>query len=149
MTPNSNHSTGKDIDDNNPGGCGCGDSDTTLPKFLMINQLWLWKLDESSYMQLINRSVANEIWTGTVVTASPTRLHNGPQDTFIDIICRSLNEDAWASPETLIQQILLHCLRFPEEFDRAGVGYHILDIFASWITKHVSPVDTIRRHFEI
>ncbi|KAK3984769.1 hypothetical protein QBC44DRAFT_374849 [Cladorrhinum sp. PSN332] len=61
-------------------------------------------------------------------------------------------DSSYESPDSLICQILLHTLRFPDEFDQSGVGHHILDIFESWIAKQedreVSLYKTFRRFIE-
>ncbi|KIX01898.1 uncharacterized protein Z518_07837 [Rhinocladiella mackenziei CBS 650.93] len=89
----------------------------SLAKLLMVHQLWLWKLDES-----------------TVITALPERWHIGTEDTLLDTIRQSGN-DTIARPEALIEHILSECATYPDEFRYAGVGDHILDIFESSIAK--------------
>ncbi|KAK4194405.1 hypothetical protein QBC40DRAFT_319836 [Triangularia verruculosa] len=93
-------------------------NDGSEPKILVVRQLWIWRLDER-----------------TVVTAIPPRWDEEPKETLYDLISRSLPQAALATPHALIQQILLQCLPSPNEFEQAGVGYHILDIFESWIAK--------------
>ncbi|KAK4171505.1 hypothetical protein QBC36DRAFT_199191 [Triangularia setosa] len=85
---------------------------------------------------------------GTILTASPPRWDDdSSKETLFETISRSLPPEAWASTEALIQQILLQCLRFPEEFEQAGVGYHILDIFESWIAKQQDWEASLFREF--
>ncbi|KAI5925056.1 hypothetical protein F4810DRAFT_708862 [Camillea tinctor] len=86
-----------------------------LKKLLMIHQLWLWKLDDS-----------------TVITSLPERWHIGKEDTLWDTI-RQSGIDQLSGPEDLIKHIVFECVTFLDEFREAGLGDHILDIFESAI----------------
>lgn len=65
----------------------------------------------------------------------PPRWDGESKETLFEIVSRCLPLHAWSTPHALVQQILLQCLRFPDEFEQSGLGYHILDIFESWIAK--------------
>jgi hypothetical protein len=101
---------------------------------------------------------------GTVLTAAPMRWSEGryalndtnkratppetekratppnteERATLLDIIrITSKDNSTWKDSSSLIEHILMQCVRFPDEFERAGVGYHVLAIFESWIANLV------------
>ncbi|KAK0659154.1 hypothetical protein QBC41DRAFT_50141 [Cercophora samala] len=107
----------------------CSAEDESL-KLLMVRQLWLWKLDER-----------------TILTAIPPRWDSKPKETLFETLMRSLPLHAWSTIHALIQQILLQCVKFPEEFEQAGIDYHILDIFENWIAKQEDDEVALFRRF--
>ncbi|KAK4158632.1 hypothetical protein QBC43DRAFT_328654 [Cladorrhinum sp. PSN259] len=87
------------------------------PKLLMVNQLWLWKIDES-----------------TIITAFPERWQDGPEHTLLqDVRHSDTPADVWKSPDAFIEYILSVCITIPREFDNVRFGFHILEVFESWI----------------
>ncbi|VUC36440.1 unnamed protein product [Clonostachys rosea] len=81
------------------------------PKWLMVRQLWLWKLDDT-----------------TILTAIPSRKNGMTADTLLETI-RQGNLDILHSPQDLIKRIVFEAVKFPDEFKWAGLGEHVLDIF--------------------
>ncbi|OIW29059.1 hypothetical protein CONLIGDRAFT_704418 [Coniochaeta ligniaria NRRL 30616] len=103
-----------------------GRQDTTSPKklLMLVYATYFWK------------SGSNNTWTETIVTAGQIRWHDGLEFTLDNMIRRSLERDPiWHSPDSLIRHILIQSVRFPEAFEDAGLGHHILDIFESWIAR--------------
>ncbi|KAL7619503.1 hypothetical protein AAE478_010043 [Parahypoxylon ruwenzoriense] len=66
----------------------------------------------------------------TIITSLPERWHTGVEDTLRNIIQRR-GVDQFQEPEDLIRHIVFKCATFPEEFQDAGLGDHILDIYES------------------
>ncbi|CAH0023619.1 unnamed protein product [Clonostachys rhizophaga] len=81
------------------------------PKWLMVRQLWLWKLDDN-----------------TILTAIPSRKNGMTADTLLETI-RQGNLDILHSPQDLIKRIVFEAVKFLDEFKWAGLGEHVLDIF--------------------
>ncbi|RSL47664.1 hypothetical protein CEP54_013285 [Fusarium duplospermum] len=86
-------------------------------RLLMVHQLWLWKLDKD-----------------TIITAFPDRYHRGVEDTLFDTI-RQGGIHSYTDPHELIEDILFESVTFLEEFEYAGLGIHVLDIFDSSIAE--------------
>ncbi|RSL54941.1 hypothetical protein CEP53_007276 [Fusarium sp. AF-6] len=86
-------------------------------RLLMVHQLWLWKLDKD-----------------TIITAFPDRYHRGVEDTLFDTI-RQGGIHSYTDPHELIEDILFESVTFLEEFQYAGLGIHVLDIFDSSIAE--------------
>ncbi|KAI8716009.1 hypothetical protein NCS52_01110200 [Fusarium sp. LHS14.1] len=70
----------------------------------------------------------------TIITAFPDRYHRGVEDTLFDTI-RQGGIHSYTDPHELIEDILFEAVTFPEEFQYAGLGIHILDIFDSSIAE--------------
>ncbi|EFX06707.1 ankyrin repeat protein [Grosmannia clavigera kw1407] len=96
---------------NEPGDSTEKDSPVTnvVEKLLMVNQLWLWKLDKDRY-------------------------HQGFESTLFETI-RQGDIRSYKKPEELIENILFKCVTFLEEFWNAGLGIHLLDIFEISLAK--------------
>lgn len=103
----------------------------------MVQQFWLWKLDEGEEdcIILMKILITNRT-TDTIITAFPGRYHEGVEDTLIETI-RDSGVDEYRSPEELIEHFLLKCVTFLERFNEAGLKIHILDIFESSIAETV------------
>ncbi|KAM5347748.1 hypothetical protein ACJ41O_007572 [Fusarium nematophilum] len=86
-----------------------------LPKLLMVHQLWLWKLDKD-----------------TVITAFPDRYHQGVEDSILETIQQG-GIGSYTNPHQLITNIVFKAVTFLREPPYAGLGTHVLDIFASSI----------------
>ncbi|CEI63683.1 unnamed protein product [Fusarium venenatum] len=81
------------------------------PRWLMVRQLWLWKLHD-----------------GTILTAIPSRENMCMADDLLETIRHSeLNEVSTA--DDLMKHIVQQTVTFTERFRLAGLGEHILDIF--------------------
>ncbi|KAH7303952.1 hypothetical protein B0I35DRAFT_454968 [Stachybotrys elegans] len=81
------------------------------PKWLMVRQVWLWKLDNN-----------------TILTAIPSRQNGMTADTLLETI-RQGKLDILQTPEDLIKRIVYDTVTFLDEFKWAGLGEHILDVF--------------------
>ncbi|KAG8674122.1 hypothetical protein FPOAC1_000085 [Fusarium poae] len=81
------------------------------PKWLMVRQLWLWKLHD-----------------GTILTAIPSRENMGMADDLLETI-RHSELDELCTADDLVKHIVQQTVTFPEKFRLAGLGEHILDIF--------------------
>ncbi|OBS26142.1 hypothetical protein FPOA_00085 [Fusarium poae] len=82
-----------------------------LPKWLMVRQLWLWKLHD-----------------GTILTAIPSRKIRCMADDLLETI-RHSELDEISTSDDLMKHIVQQTVTFTERFRLAGVGEHILDIF--------------------
>ncbi|KAI1243892.1 hypothetical protein MGN70_013759 [Eutypa lata] len=80
-------------------------------KWLMVRQLWLWKLDDN-----------------TIITSIPSRRNGMVADSLLETI-RQGNLNTLRTPEDLIKSIVHDAVTFLDEFKWAGLGEHILDIF--------------------
>ncbi|CAI4215214.1 unnamed protein product [Parascedosporium putredinis] len=81
------------------------------PKWLVVRQLWLWKLDDD-----------------TLLTAIPFRRNEHSSDNLIETI-RQGDLGAMENVNDLVKRIVFEAVTFPDEFKWAGLGEHILDIF--------------------
>ncbi|KAF5530337.1 hypothetical protein FMEXI_13625 [Fusarium mexicanum] len=81
------------------------------PKWMMVRQLWLWKLNDD-----------------TVVTAIPSRRNMCMADDLLETIRKS-NLRNISSGVELMKHIVKETITFPDKFTRAGLGEHILTIF--------------------
>ncbi|XEU97530.1 hypothetical protein FSHL1_002816 [Fusarium sambucinum] len=81
------------------------------PKWLMVRQLWLWKLHD-----------------GTILTAIPSRENMCMADDLLETIRHSELNDISTADE-LMKHIVQQTVTFTERFRLAGLGEHILDIF--------------------
>ncbi|EEU42933.1 uncharacterized protein NECHADRAFT_84306 [Fusarium vanettenii 77-13-4] len=70
----------------------------------------------------------------TIITAFPDRYHRGVEDTLFDTI-RQGGIHSYTDPHELIEDILFESVTFLEEFQYAGLGIHVLDIFDSSIAE--------------
>ncbi|KAF5581843.1 hypothetical protein FPANT_8762 [Fusarium pseudoanthophilum] len=99
------------------------------PKWLMVRQLWLWKLDD-----------------GTILSAIPLRTNINMADDLFQIIQQGrLHEISGA--DDLIKHILQETVTFPDKYLRAGLGEHILDVFESEIASEADKEATFFNNF--
>ncbi|PMD18467.1 purine and uridine phosphorylase [Hyaloscypha hepaticicola] len=85
----------------------------SVAKLLMVNQLWLWKIDKE-----------------TVITASPERWHEGNEWTFQRELLRARPERLFESMDACVRHIVFRCINFSEEPCRAGLDHLYTAIFA-------------------
>ncbi|KAF4971483.1 hypothetical protein FSARC_1711 [Fusarium sarcochroum] len=83
---------------------------------LVVRQLWVWKLDGN-----------------TILISIPSRNYPGPANDLLETI-RQGNLGTVQSSNDLIKNILQETVSFPEKFQRAGLGEHVLDIFKAEIS---------------
>ncbi|KAL2671523.1 hypothetical protein Neosp_014113 [[Neocosmospora] mangrovei] len=83
--------------------------------WLMVRQLWLWKLDDN-----------------TIITAIPGRQNETMADDLFETI-RQGNLDTLRTPSDLIKRIVFEAVTLVNEFKWAGLGEHVLDIFEGQI----------------
>ncbi|KAJ4308461.1 hypothetical protein N0V84_012086 [Fusarium piperis] len=83
--------------------------------WLMVRQLWLWKLDDN-----------------TIITAIPARKNETMADDLFETI-RQGNLDTLRTPSDLIKRIVFEAVTLVNEFKWAGLGEHVLDIFEGQI----------------
>ncbi|KAF0640546.1 hypothetical protein FPSE5266_10072 [Fusarium pseudograminearum] len=83
------------------------------PKWLMVRQLWLWKLND-----------------GTIITTIPSRKGMCAADDLLETI-RHSDLDEISTADDLMKHIVQQTVTFTERFKLAGLGEHILDIFES------------------
>ncbi|EKJ69756.1 hypothetical protein FPSE_10072 [Fusarium pseudograminearum CS3096] len=82
-------------------------------KWLMVRQLWLWKLND-----------------GTILTTIPSRKGMCAADDLLETI-RHSDLDEISTADDLMKHIVQQTVTFTERFKLAGLGEHILDIFES------------------
>ena len=72
---------------------------------------------------------ANEIkCSDTVITVIPSRRNSMRADSLLETI-RQDNLNTLRSPNDLIRKVMNQTVSFPDEFEWAGLGQHILDVF--------------------
>ncbi|KAF5723101.1 hypothetical protein FMUND_2142 [Fusarium mundagurra] len=99
------------------------------PKWLMVRQLWLWKLND-----------------GTVLTAIPSRRTMCMADELLEAIRESNLHDV-SSGDELMKHIVKETITFPNKFMRAGLGEHILNIFEGEIASEADEEATFYNNF--
>ncbi|KAF5565606.1 hypothetical protein FPHYL_4160 [Fusarium phyllophilum] len=99
------------------------------PKWLMVRQLWLWKLND-----------------GTVITAIPSRRTMCMADELLEAI-RESNLHGVSSGDELMKHIVKETITFPNKFMRAGLGEHILNIFEGEIASEADEEATFYNNF--
>ncbi|KAF5024586.1 hypothetical protein F66182_3349 [Fusarium sp. NRRL 66182] len=104
------------------------------PKWLMVRQLWLWKLDDGEFYPprfpalfyfYVNSNMRQP---GTVLTAIPSRRNLGIAENLLETILQSRLHEV-SSTDDLVTHIVLETVTFLDKFKWAGLGEHILDIF--------------------
>ncbi|KAJ3457001.1 hypothetical protein MRS44_014142 [Fusarium solani] len=90
--------------------------------WLMVRQLWLWKLDDN-----------------TIITAIPARKNETMADDLFETI-RQGNLDTLRTPSDLIKRIVFEAVTLVNEFKWAGLGEHVLDIFEGQIGYEVGAI---------
>ncbi|KAH6950118.1 hypothetical protein DER45DRAFT_580044 [Fusarium avenaceum] len=106
-------------------------------KWLVVRQLWLYKLDDSMYsstsychtLKFLNYYLLIE----TILTAIPLREGSNGADDLLETI-RQKNSDEIETADELMKRIIMEAVNFPKESRWAGLGQHILDIFQGEIT---------------
>ncbi|KAK2761809.1 hypothetical protein FQN54_001639 [Arachnomyces sp. PD_36] len=82
-------------------------------KLLMVNQLWLWKMDDT-----------------TIISASPERWHEGNEHKLLSSLLAT-RLDWFRQPlDEWVMRIVLRCIHFSEEPWRAGLDELYTSIFA-------------------
>ncbi|KAF5577662.1 ankyrin repeat [Fusarium pseudocircinatum] len=99
------------------------------PKWLMVRQLWLWKLND-----------------GTVLTAIPSRRTMCMADELLEVI-RESNLHGVSSGDELMKHVVKETITFPNKFMRAGLGEHILNIFEGEIASEADEEATFYNNF--
>ncbi|CAG1990750.1 unnamed protein product [Fusarium graminearum] len=89
------------------------------PKWLMVRQLWLWKLHD-----------------GTILTAIPSRDGKCMADDLLETIQNSELGDIFTFDD-LMKHIVQQTVTFTEKFRVAGLGEHILDIFENELASEI------------
>ncbi|PNP76719.1 hypothetical protein FNYG_10138 [Fusarium nygamai] len=98
--------------------------------WLMVRQLWLWKLDEN-----------------TIITTIPTRSSQTMADDLFETIKQG-NLYTVRSPGDLIKRIVSETVKFIDEFKWAGLGHHVLDIFEGEISNEMDKEAGYYKYFE-
>jgi hypothetical protein len=127
------------------GGEGAGDSTRMQsirkerrPKWLMVRQLWLWKLNDGKYFSpsSFHHQTDKSHSVGTILTAIPSRRNMCMADDLLETIRESSLHDI-SSVDDLMKHIVQETITFPDKFMRAGLGQHILDVFESELASEV------------
>lgn len=117
--------------------------ESTGSKWLVVRQLWLYKLDDSMYSSIgqyqISMFLNYYLLIETILTAIPLREGSNGADDLLETI-RQKNSDEIETADELMKRIVMEAVNFPEEFRWAGLGEHILDIFQGEITLEVRVV---------
>ncbi|KAG5765756.1 hypothetical protein H9Q72_006158 [Fusarium xylarioides] len=98
--------------------------------WLMVRQLWLWKLDEN-----------------TIITTIPTR----GSDTIAEDLFETIKQGnlyTVRSSGDLIKRIISETVKFIDEFKWAGLGHHVLDIFEGEISNEMDKEAGYYKDFE-
>lgn len=113
---------------------------STGSKWLVVRQLWLYKLDDSMYSSTgrwqTSKFLIYYLLIETILTAIPLREDSNGADDLLETI-RQKNSDEIETADQLMKRIVMEAVNFPEEFRWAGLGEHILDIFQGEITLEV------------
>jgi hypothetical protein len=113
---------------------------STGSKWLVVRQLWLYKLDNSMYSSTgqyhTSKFLNYYLLIETILTAIPVREGSNGADDLLETI-RQKNSDEIETADELMKRIIMEAVNFPEEFRWAGLGEHILDIFQGEITLEV------------
>lgn len=105
------------------------------PKILMVNQLWLWKIDKS--VSLTFRLEMPTDLIDTIVTALPERWDESEKlDTFYHILRCIWNEPP-PSLDQMIFTILQQCLSFVDAPLNSGLNENLFNIFEQSIASVV------------
>ncbi|SCN97576.1 uncharacterized protein FFC1_07979 [Fusarium fujikuroi] len=99
------------------------------PKWLMVRQLWLWKLNN-----------------GTILTAIPSRTNMCMADDLLETTREGVLHNV-SSSDDLMKHIVKEAIIFPDKFMRAGLGEHILDIFEGEIASEADEEATFYNNF--
>ncbi|KAF4445376.1 hypothetical protein FACUT_6 [Fusarium acutatum] len=98
--------------------------------WLMVRQLWLWKLDDN-----------------TIITTIPTRSSHTQADDLLETIKQGNLYTVQSSAE-LIKRIVSETVKFIDEFKWAGLGHHVLDIFEGEISIEMDKEARYYKDFE-
>ena len=109
---------------------------SSTAKLLMVNQLWIWRIDDSNFPSC-SLSTALTPDTDTIITASPERWHEGDEEKFLSGLLRARPR---SELKDRIAQIVLQCIQFPEEPYRAGLDELYTSIFERSIAIVVCPI---------
>ncbi|KAF5972233.1 hypothetical protein FBULB1_8830 [Fusarium bulbicola] len=95
------------------------------PKWLMVRQLWLWRINDGDYFLFSSMCMADDL----LETIKRSNLHE----------ISDVND--------LMKHIVQETIKFPARFRRAGLGEHILDIFESEIASEADEEATFYNNF--
>lgn len=125
------------------------------PKWLVVRQVWLWKLDDGACMcrtSLQAPFLFNVSYQGlepcanrrpdTLLTAIPFRRNEHSSDNLIETI-RQGDLGAMENVNDLIKRIVFEAVTFPDEFKWAGLGEHVLDVFEEEIAFEVPRIPLV------
>ncbi|RBA14968.1 hypothetical protein FPRO05_13184 [Fusarium proliferatum] len=118
------------------------------PKWLMVRQLWLWKLHDgnhflfSYFVVYTNESILED----TILTAIPSRRNKCMADDLLETIKRS-SLNRISDVDDLMKHVVQETIRFPERFRRAGLGEHMLDVFESEMASEADEEATFYNNF--
>ncbi|CVL08288.1 uncharacterized protein FMAN_05094 [Fusarium mangiferae] len=99
------------------------------PKWLMVRQLWLWKLND-----------------GTILSSIPLRTNVCMANDLLQTIQQS-RLDKISGVDDLVKHILEETINFPDKYLRAGLGEHKLDVFKSEIASEADKEATFFNNF--
>ncbi|KAF5617254.1 hypothetical protein F25303_13333 [Fusarium sp. NRRL 25303] len=117
------------------------------PKWLMVRQLWLWKLHDGNHFLLYSVVYTDEsILKDTILAAIPSRRNKCMADDLLETIKRS-SLNRISDVDDLMKHVVQETIRFPERFRRAGLGEHILDVFESEIASEADEEATFYNNF--
>ncbi|RYC55422.1 hypothetical protein CHU98_g10785 [Xylaria longipes] len=85
-------------------------------KLLMVNQIWLWKLDSN-----------------TLITAFPDRWHQGQETDLLSHISQVIEGDLPSTVDSMVIQILHSAIGFMDTPNNAGLDGNLFDIFNEMI----------------
>ncbi|KAI0184829.1 hypothetical protein EV127DRAFT_223845 [Xylaria flabelliformis] len=85
-------------------------------KLVMVNQIWLWKLDSN-----------------TLITAFPDRWHQGQETDLLSHISQVIEGDLPSTVDSMIIQILHSTIGFMDTPNNAGLDENLFDIFNEMI----------------
>ncbi|KAF5534546.1 hypothetical protein FNAPI_12335 [Fusarium napiforme] len=118
------------------------------PKWLMVRQLWLWKLADGEYLLFpyFDPCIDEPFFKDTILTAIPSRRSRCMADDLLETIKQS-GLHGISDVDNLMKHIVQETIKFPARFRRAGLGEHILDIFESEIASEADEEATFYNNF--
>ncbi|KAF5234775.1 hypothetical protein FANTH_11964 [Fusarium anthophilum] len=118
------------------------------PKWLMVRQLWLWKLNDGDCFPFsyFDPYTDEPSLKDTILTAIPSRRSMCMADDLLETIKRSSLHEI-SDVDDLMKHIVQETIKFPARFRRAGLGEHILDIFESEIASEADEEATFYNNF--